>query len=272
MSLMKVKPLKLCILNLLPGLLLLAGCGKQAPEVSETPEPVAPLTWPSLARTHFLVKEMVATPDTGIEIAWPYLVEETRTLVIVPDGVMNPLGVKSGLELVSRVLDTKPSRAELATYKESLRSLVTASGLVLDTEDGHVCAAHGGGGANEEGPHHGLMAPFHGKSIHGWVELKLHADGVIECWLAEDPKLQLAYDLPTDTTLTLEYIVAGTSLTFAVRDAETNKSDDGLSNLRDGKTNYFRAGGGKVGNVVVSFKVADETLKTDFINLLPGHE
>lgn len=256
--------------------LSLAGCGKQeAPGPSGAPA-VEPLAWPALARVHFLVKELIDHPSNKERAtAWTYLVEETRLLEDMPVGVMNPLGVKSGVEQLLSLVAASPELPEegLAAYRESLRVLVAASGLVLESEDGHVCATHGGGGARVEGPHHGLITPFHGEGLSGWAELKLHAGaGVIECWLARDRKLQNPYDLPLDTTLRLEYIVRGGSLLFKVRDVEQNLSLDGLPNIRDGATNYFLTQGAKEGNVVISFTLGGRGVRSGFFYLLPAHE
>lgn len=256
--------------------LSLAGCGKQeAPGPSGVPA-VESLDWPALARVHFLVKELIDHPSAKDRAtAWTYLVEETRLLEDMPLGVMNPLGVKSGVEQLLNLVAASPEFPEegLAAYRESLRVLVAASGLVLESEDGHVCATHGGGGASVEGPHHGLITPFHGEGLSGWAELKLHAEGgILECWLARDRKLQNPYDLPLDTTLKLEYIVRGESLSFKVRDVEQNPSLDGLPNIRDGATNYFLTRGAKEGNVVLSFSSGGRGVRSGFFYLLPAHE
>ena len=252
------------------------GCGKrEVPGPTGTPT-VEPLAWPALARVHFLVKELIDHPSAKDRAsAWTYLVAETRLLEDMPVGVMNPLGVKSGVEQLLNLVAASPelSKENLAAYRESLRVLVAASGLVLESEDGHVCATHGGGGASVEGPHYGLITPFHGEGLKGWAELKLHAaGGIVECWLASDQKLQNPYDLPLDTTLKLEYIVRGESLSFKVRDIEQNPSLDGLPNIRDGATNYFLTQGAKEGNVVLSFSSGGRGVRSGFLYLLPAHE
>ncbi len=62
-------------------------------------------------------------------------------------------------------------------------------------------------GHEHTSPHHGIVAPFEG----GHLELKLHDDkGDLELWLATDPNIN-----------------------------KDNEDEDGLPNIRDGKTNYF---------------------------------
>lgn len=94
---------------------------------------------------------------------------------------------------------------------------------------------------DDEGPHHGLIAPFSGAGAEGYLELKLHDDkGDLELWLAKDRGITEPFDLPLDTEVEVEFIdVDGRTVTLRPRDRERNEDEDGTPNIRDGRTHYF---------------------------------
>lgn len=99
----------------------------------------------------------------------------------------------------------------------------------------------GHGHEHRDGPHQGVPAAFQGGDVSGHLELKLHDDkGDLELWLAEDPEFTRPFDLALDASIEVEFIdVAGRTVTLRPRNRTKNEDEDGNSNIRDGKTNYF---------------------------------
>ena len=90
------------------------------------------------------------------------------------------------------------------------------------------------------GPHGGLIVALAGPTP-AFGEVKLHDDiGDLELWLATDPAIAAALDLPLDArpSVTFESL-GGRVVVLAPRDANTNPDEDGKANIREGKTNYF---------------------------------
>ena len=125
------------------------------------------------------------------------------------------------------------------------------------------------------------MAHLEGDAGH--LELKLHDDkGDLELWLTEDEKGTAPIDLPLDAKISVTFVdMDNKVVTLAVRNTEKNEDEDGLPNIRDGKTNYFIFPGdtgadaswlqGKAfrAKVVVSFEHAGKTVKSEAFELAP---
>ena len=99
------------------------------------------------------------------------------------------------------------------------------------------------GHAHDKTPHDGVVAELldGGGRPAGWLELKLHDDkGDLELWLATDPAMGSPIDIPLDSAPIAKFVdVQGQVVILGVRDAKTNADEDGKSNVRGGKTNYF---------------------------------
>lgn len=130
-----------------------------------------------------------------------------------------------------------------------LRVRIAGRTYQVPFEHGHDEHGHDEHGHEHEeaahGPHDGVVAAF-GPSAgeqgaSGWLELKLHDDlGDLELWLSKDEGITQPFDLPVDATLTvLFHDKAAREVILAVRDREKNEDEDGVANLRDGRTNYF---------------------------------
>lgn len=101
------------------------------------------------------------------------------------------------------------------------------------------------GHGHEHGPtpHDGVVAHLRGpdgKDV-GFVELKLHDDkGDLELWVARDVAMKEPFDLPLDTKVKVVFVDhQDRTVELAVRDREQNPDEDGVANVRAGKTNYF---------------------------------
>ncbi|MBI5852417.1 MAG: hypothetical protein HZB39_15490 [Planctomycetes bacterium] len=99
----------------------------------------------------------------------------------------------------------------------------------------------GHGHEHAHGPHSGVPGTFRGAGTSGHLELKLHDDkGDLELWLGKDAQMTEPFDLPLDATIEVEFIdVQGRKVVLRARNAVNNEDEDGKSNVRDGKTNYF---------------------------------
>src|SRR5690606_14173734 len=128
-----------------------------------------------------------------------------------------------------------PRQDEKAPYRVVLR---LRSG---DSDERGSLPLDGHGHEHVEGPHHGVPATFSGDGSQGHLELKLHDDkGDLELWLAEDAAFQRPFDLPLDATVEVEFIdVDGRKATLRPRNTTTNEDEEGVPNIREGKTNYF---------------------------------
>jgi len=97
---------------------------------------------------------------------------------------------------------------------------------------------HGGAAPS----HDGISAPVFAANgqVAAWLELKLHDDkGDLELWITTDGAAA-PMDLALGTILKASFPVLGDrTVDLRVRDATTNEDEDGKSNIRDGKTNYF---------------------------------
>lgn len=117
------------------------------------------------------------------------------------------------------------------------RTKVSLGGAAADSE-GHDAHGH----THEATPHDGVVAKLNanGKSV-GWLELKLHDDkGDLELWLAEDEAMESPLDLDPAASITVEFVdVQGRKVKLAPRNGDKNEDEDGVANMRDGKTNYF---------------------------------
>ena len=92
------------------------------------------------------------------------------------------------------------------------------------------------------GPHDGELAPVidaEGKTV-GRVELKLHDDkGDLELWISSaDGKTPL--DLPLGAVIRVDFLDKKTKqVALKVRNSVRNEDEDGMPNIRAGKTNYY---------------------------------
>lgn len=93
------------------------------------------------------------------------------------------------------------------------------------------------------GPHDGVVARLSrvDEPDFGFLELKLHDDkGDLELWLARDRDITLPFDLPLAAEIMVEFLDRkGRRVTLRVRDKTSNPDEDGKSNVRKGRTNYF---------------------------------
>jgi len=88
------------------------------------------------------------------------------------------------------------------------------------------------------GPNTGFVVPLVGAT--GFAELKLHDDkGDLELWLAQDAAITQPLDLPLDAVITVSFPDLNKSAELRVRNTDRNEDEEGESNVRDGKTNYF---------------------------------
>lgn len=100
----------------------------------------------------------------------------------------------------------------------------------------------GHGHLRNEGLHHGVVASFSGdQGKTGHLELKLHDDkGDLELWLANDKAIKEPFDLPLETVIEIEFIdFDNRKVALEPRNRVQNEDEDGLPNIRDGKTQYF---------------------------------
>ncbi|MEZ6197137.1 MAG: hypothetical protein R3F20_15625 [Planctomycetota bacterium] len=78
-------------------------------------------------------------------------------------------------------------------------------------------------------------------AARGALELKLHDDnGDLELWLFNDGAARTPLDFPLDATIRVVFPALGDrEITLRVRDAEENHDEDGKTQVRNGRTNYF---------------------------------
>lgn len=132
------------------------------------------------------------------------------------------------------------------------------------------------------GPHDGVLAVLRaGQKIAGLVEVKLHDDkGDLEMWLTDSAGKPL--DLALDTVVRLTFIDREQqTVELRVRNQEKNEGEDGLANVRAGKTNYFifpgatgadaawLTGADFEGNALLVIKLGDKVLLTLPFTLVP---
>ena len=153
-----------------------------------------------------------------------------------------------------------------------------------DDDHGHGHDGEHSHGADEHGPHDGVVAAL--KDGSGYVEVKLHDDkGDIELWIASDKAITKPIDLPTDAKITVSFPHTKYPVcTLAVRNMDKNEDEDGVATMRDGKTNYFifpgesgqdaswLMGAEFKENAVVKIEAGGKTWETDVFELHPhGH-
>jgi len=112
-----------------------------------------------------------------------------------------------------------------------VRLVLRLRGEGLDERAGLPLSGHGH--EHPEGAHGGIPASYSGEGLSGRLELKLHDDkGDLELWLDRD--------LPLESTVEVEFIdLPDRTAKLAPRNQERNEDEDGVANVRDGKTNYF---------------------------------
>lgn len=89
--------------------------------------------------------------------------------------------------------------------------------------------------------HEGIVVPFRtGSAQTGFLELKLHDDkGDLELWLTQDEGGLTPFDLPLDAIIKVTFPTLKKTVKLQIRNNTKNEDEDGLGNIRDGKTNYF---------------------------------
>ena len=100
----------------------------------------------------------------------------------------------------------------------------------------------GHGHEHVQTPHDGVLSQFSGPDgAAGHLELKLHDDkGDLELWLATNPQLTEPFDLPLDSTIAVKFIdVQGRTVDLKVRNTSQNEDENGMANIRGGRTHYF---------------------------------
>jgi len=132
-------------------------------------------------------------------------------------------------------------------------------------------------------PHDGVLAAFTSPDGGaGNIELKLHDDkGDLELWLTSQKKDQ-PYDLPLNAVLTVTFPeLDNKAVNLQVRNTEKNEDEDGKTNIRGNKTNYFIFPGdtgadpsfllGKEfsSKAVVSFSIDGKQFRTEPFVLFP---
>ena len=94
-----------------------------------------------------------------------------------------------------------------------------------------------------EGPNGGYLHPLALTTgeVVGQVEIKLHDDaGDIEVWLTRGQTGAEPIDLPLATVIAIAFPEReGRAVELRVRNEETNEDEDGVSTIRESRTNYF---------------------------------
>jgi hypothetical protein len=109
--------------------------------------------------------------------------------------------------------------------------------------EGKFAETGGDHGHDHATPHDGVVTPLkdaEGKPV-GFMELKLHDDkGDLELWLGKDEKIKSPIDISLASEITASFgDKKGKVVKFAVRNKSKNEDEEGVANMRDGKTNYF---------------------------------
>jgi len=212
--------------------LLLASCGRPGSQVVDWPEIRTLDELAAVAEGLVLAGEF----DAALAIR-ESLVEAGRAVdpQSAPSSVRRPREVErllADLEtVVDRLSDPTLDEGAMAPLVLGLHPLV---GAVMETAGmPHV--------HENEGPNEGYLFPLYAADGEqaGRVEIKLHDDaGDLEIWITRGAAGE-PWGLPLDTVAALEFEALGRSLSLAVRDAEENADEDGVSQIRDGLTHYF---------------------------------
>ena len=220
---------------LLMAALLLANCSG----------PDAEVDWPELkaldnpsAKAEGLAKKKQA------EALRALLPEVTAAAAAVteaslPKNAQNPETVKEMLGDLADLTAKAQSPGDLEdedlfVYGAAFHSLVAK--LMKESGVPHI---HEG-----EGPNSGFLHPLETVSdgnVIGQIEIKLHDDaGDIEVWLTRGQTSEQPLDVPLDTVIGIDFPeLENRSVELQVRNKEANEGEDGVGNIRDGKTNYF---------------------------------
>ena len=158
------------------------------------------------------------------------------TPATIPSNAKNPAGLAEPLadlaELIAKLSAADLSEDDLKTYTLALHPLVAL--MMKEAGMPHIHA--------NEGPHGGFFHPVFGSDGKqaATLEIKLHDDaGDLEVWLVKGGRDGPALDLPLDSVLKLDFPDLKRQIELRVRDREKNAGEDGVSNLRNGQTNYF---------------------------------
>jgi hypothetical protein len=220
---------------LLLGVLCFAACKKAA----EQPQTVV---WQQLTAFDEIAAKAEGLAQVGdlaaLRQMQPEVVKTGAAVTpdTIPPNAKNPAGLAEPLadlaELIAKLSAADLNEEDLKTYTLALHPLVA----VMMTEAGmpHIHA--------NEGPHGGFFHPVFGSDGKqaATLEIKLHDDaGDLEVWLVKGGRDGPALDLPLDSVLKLDFPDLKRQIELRVRDREKNAGEDGVSNLRNGQTNYF---------------------------------
>jgi len=218
-----------CVLGL-P--LALASCGRQDSAVVEWPEMRAFDELVVVAEGYVLAGE-----SEGALAMREALAEAARELPpgSAPSNARRPREVEGLLEDLASVTD-RLSDPDLD--EETMGTLVLGMHPLVDK----LMEAAGMPHVHEnEGPNEGYLYPLYAEAGEqaGMVEIKLHDDaGDIEIWITRGAAGE-PWGLPLDTVASLDFEALERSVSLAVREAESNEDEDGVSQIRDGLTHYF---------------------------------
>lgn len=222
---------------LLSLILLFSACERSGEEISEET-----VSWPEIADFDNLafqadglvrVKDLEAVRDLHADLIKAGIAVTPSS---IPANAANPQEVElilsdlsnliSGLQ--SDPLDDSSLENLILGLHPVIAKLIEAAGMP------HIHANEGSNG--------GFLFPIFdsNKEQTGTVEIKLHDDaGDLEVWLKSGGYEGDPWRLPTDTTLTLNFLALNKSLTLAVRDQDRNEDESGASTIIEGNTNYF---------------------------------
>lgn len=151
------------------------------------------------------------------------------------DGTQLSAPAKGSLEGDALHFHVTPRRGDNEPYRVVLRlrseGVDERASLPLD---GH-------GHEHHDGPHGGVPAAFTGGDVTGHLELKLHDDkGDLELWLSADEAQTRPFDLPLDASVRVRFPdLQGREVVLRPRDRDRNEDENGVANVRAGRTNYF---------------------------------
>lgn len=245
---------------ILPLVSLLYACGGEE-QASETVQPVAGTDTPAAPSDHGARMELGSVTISGYEFTMARLGEFTpgTESALEVHLVNSPAGKSAGdISLYAWVEDesgtqlSAPIKGLLeggafhchVNPRASNNPLVRAV-LRLRVDDIDATGSlplDGHGHEHVQTPHDGVLSQFSGPDgAAGHLELKLHDDkGDLELWLATNPQLTEPFDLPVDSTIAVKFIdVQGRTVDLKVRNTSQNEDENGMANIRGGRTHYF---------------------------------
>ena len=203
----------------------------------------ADVEWPavrSLDAVSAEVRYAVEQGDVaGLRGQVPRVIATVKTLRAgsIPKKVRKPLMVQfgvDGLVSFSQSLAKKGATMNDSALVAQMKRFSPMVDELIDVSQAAVVQGHG--------PHDGEFGPVlneKGAAI-ARVELKLHDDkGDLELWVTSaDGKSPV--DLPLGAKIGVDFLdKEGRKVVLQVRNSVRNEDEDGMPNIRDGKTNYF---------------------------------